>query len=56
MARTTIPGHAEIRRQRIARRRQIDGQPICTRPPQPSEDYRRVLKVLTAIKRPPCSY
>ncbi|WP_420445036.1 hypothetical protein [Candidatus Poriferisodalis sp.] len=52
----TIPDHAEIRRQRIARRRQIDGQPVCTRPSQPSEQYRRVLKVLTAVRRPPCGY
>ena len=56
MTRLMIPDHAEIRRQRIARRRRIDGQTICTRPPQPSENYRRVLKVLTALRRPPCGY
>ena len=56
MTRLMIPDHAEIRRQRIARRRRIDGQTICTRPPQPSEHCRRVLKVLTALRRPPCGY
>ncbi len=56
MTRMTIPDHAEIRRQRIARRRRIDGHTVCTRPSQPSELCRRMLKVLTAVRRPPWGY